>query len=162
MQIEMQLAFAINRFNARYAECLDQREFGNWPKFFTPKARYQVQGRENHARNLPLCLMDLESQAMMQDRVYGITQTIYHAPYYTRHIIGHALVTDATSAECKATTNFCVIRIKPGAAGHGVSEVYAAGRYIDSFDRPGDAPLLTHRMCVLDSENVLNSMIYPI
>jgi salicylate 5-hydroxylase small subunit len=51
-----------------------------------------VQARENFDRQLPLSLMALESKGMMKDRVYGITQTIYHGPYYTRHVVGPARV----------------------------------------------------------------------
>jgi 3-phenylpropionate/cinnamic acid dioxygenase small subunit len=36
--------------------------------------------------------MALESQGMMKDRVYGITQTIYHGPYYMRHVVSPAQV----------------------------------------------------------------------
>ncbi len=153
----------VNRFNAQYAAALDERRFKDWPAFFTPDARYQVQGRENFDRGLPLCLIDLESQAMMQDRVYGITQTIYHAPYYTRHIIGTALVSEVTDSRCQAQANFAVFRTRPGASGGGVSEVYATGRYIDRFQFSASGSLLlTHRRCVLDSENILNSLIYPL
>jgi salicylate 5-hydroxylase small subunit len=159
----LKLEAQINRFNAQYAAALDARRFTDWPNFFTADARYQVQGRENFDRNLPLCLIDLESQAMMQDRVYGISQTIYHAPYYTRHIIGAALVMEADAGSCKAESNFAVIRTKPGASGGGVSEAYASGRYVDEFEiQPDSSLLFKRRICVLDSENILNSLIYPI
>ena len=39
-----------------------------------------MQARENFDRGLPLALIALESRGMMKDRVYGITQTIYHGP----------------------------------------------------------------------------------
>jgi salicylate 5-hydroxylase small subunit len=42
--------------------------------------------------------MALESKGMMKDRVYGITQTIYHGPYYTRHVVGPARVLGRTAA----------------------------------------------------------------
>jgi hypothetical protein len=64
------------------------RRFDDWPEFFTEDGRYHVQARENFDRQLPLSLMALESKGMMKDRVYGITQTIYHGPYYTRHVVG--------------------------------------------------------------------------
>jgi salicylate 5-hydroxylase small subunit len=159
-----ELTHRINDFNARYAAALDERRFSDWPNFFAPTARYAVQGRENFDRGLPLCLMDLQSQAMMQDRVYGITQTIYHGPYYTRHVIGTALLSEHSEGMAKAEANFAVFRTKPGAAGHGTSEVYAVGRYVDefAFDPATQTWLLQDRRCVLDSENILNSLIYPL
>ena len=54
-----------------------------------------MQARENFDRGLPLALIALESQGMMKDRVYGVTQTIYHGPYYTRHVVGPAQVLPA-------------------------------------------------------------------
>jgi salicylate 5-hydroxylase small subunit len=157
-----ELTHRINDFNARYAAALDERRFSDWPNFFAPTARYAAQGRENFDRGLPLCLMDLQSQAMMRDRVFGITQTIYHAPYYTRHVVGMSLLGSTGEGWAEAQANFAVFRTKPGAAGHGVSEVYAVGRYVDRFELSHGGLLLAQRLCVLDSENVLNSFIYPL
>mgnify|MGYP006203199813 CR=1 FL=1 len=65
----------IDAFNADYAAVLDDRRFAEWPELFLADARYRVQGRENFDRGLPLCLIHLESQAMMRDRVVGATTT---------------------------------------------------------------------------------------
>ncbi len=83
---ELLLRLEIDARNADYAAALDQRRFDDWPGFFTADGDYRVQARENFDRKLPLALIALESQGMMKDRVYGITQTIYHGPYYTRHV----------------------------------------------------------------------------
>ena len=152
----------INQFNAAYAHALDNKRFDEWPLFFTEQGRYILQARENHERNLPLALMDLESRAMMMDRVYGITQTIYHGPYYTRHLVGHASVESCIADAIQASASYAVFRTKPGGAGAGTSEVMSVGRYIDSFIRTEDGLKLQRRHCVYDSETVLNSVIYPI
>jgi salicylate 5-hydroxylase small subunit len=154
---------AIDRFNADYADVLDQRRFAEWPECFVPEARYRVQARENAERGLPLCLLNFESQAMMRDRIVGATQTIYHAPYYTRHVIGPARIThdgEGTSDDpVRAEANYAVFRTKPGAT----SEVYQVGRYVDAFViTEGGAWKLLERRCVYDSEMVLNSLIYPV
>ena len=86
------LQLEIDQLNAAYAAALDERRFDAWPEFFLPEGLYKVQARENFDRGLPLALIALESQGMMKDRVYGITHTIYHAPYYTRHVVSPALV----------------------------------------------------------------------
>ncbi|MBC7610624.1 MAG: salicylate hydroxylase, partial [Polaromonas sp.] len=77
----------IDQLNAAYAAALDEKRFDDWPLFFVEDGHYKVQARENFDRGLPLALMALESQGMMKDRVYGVTQTIYHAPYYMRHVV---------------------------------------------------------------------------
>ncbi len=158
----MLLHYRINQFNAAYADALDSKRFDEWPMFFTEDGRYTLQARENHERKLPLALMDLESRAMMKDRVYGITQTIYHGPYYTRHVVGHATVADCAEGVIYASASYAIFRTKPGGTGAGVSEVMSVGRYIDSLVQTAQGLKLQSRRCVYDSETVLNCVIYPV
>ena len=166
----LMLQLEIDQLNAAYAAALDEKRFDDWPGFFLEDGRYKVQARENFDRGLPLALMALESRAMMKDRVYGITQTIYHGPYYTRHVIGTAQVLPSPAGEqaeagdggegrvVMAQANYAVFRTRPG----GVSEVYNVGRYIDEIVRTDTGLRLRSRLCVYDSEMVLNSLIYPV
>lgn len=162
----------INEINAQYAQVLDQKEFDAWPDFFIEQGRYQIQARENFERAHPLSLMDLESQGMMKDRVFGVTQTIFHAPYYTRHIIGQALLMGSATAQAlhhshtlptdqllwMSCSNYAVFRTKPGS----VSEVFNVGQYKDLWLPTPDGLKLAWRRCVYDSELILNSLIYPV
>jgi salicylate 5-hydroxylase small subunit len=158
-QQKLLLQLEINAFNADYAAVLDERRFDEWPDLFLADARYTVQARENFDRKLPLALIALESQGMMKDRVYGITNTIYHAPYYMRHVVGPAQVLDeGDGGRIRAQANYAVFRTRPGDA----SEVYNVGRYIDEMVRTPAGLKLASRLCVYDSEMVLNSLIYPI
>jgi salicylate 5-hydroxylase small subunit len=152
----------VNQLNAAYAACLDNGHVSEWPDFFREDGRYKVQSRENFEMGLPLALIDLESRGMMKDRVYGATQTIYHGPYYMRHVIGQARILRAEDAVIEAETPYAVFRTKPAASGAGVSEVYSVGRYIDRIDRHPDRLVFAQRLCVYDSEMILNSLIYPI
>jgi salicylate 5-hydroxylase small subunit len=154
----LMLQLEIDQLNAAYAAALDERRFDDWPAFFLPDGRYTVQARENFDRKLPLALIALESQGMMKDRVYGITQTIYHGPYYTRHVLSPALLLGQEGGRIRAQANYAVFRTRPGDA----SEVYNVGRYIDEIERTPAGLKLASRTCVYDSEMVLNSLIYPI
>ena len=160
--MSFELEGQINRLNADYAAALDEARFDDWPDFFVDDASYKVQSRENFDRKLPLALIALESKGMMKDRVYGVTQTIYHAPYYMRHVVGPArvLLEDgaADTGVIQAQSNYVVFRTRPGDA----SEVYNVGRYIDEIVRAPGGLRLRSRLCVYDSEMVLNSLIYPI
>ena len=158
MNERLMLQLEVDQLNAAYAAALDERRFDDWPGFFLAEGRYTLQARENFDRKLPLALMDLESQGMMKDRVYGITQTIFHAPYYTRHVVSPAQVLGEEGGRIRAQAHYAVFRTKPGDA----SEVYNVGRYIDEFARTPDGLKLATRRCVYDSEMVLNSLIYPI
>lgn len=154
----LQLQHEVDQLYAAYAAALDEKRFEDWPEFFVGDGRYTLQARENFDRSLPLALMDLESRSMMKDRVYGITQTIYHGPYYTRHVISPARVLSVEGEVVKAQANYAVFRTKPA----GVSEVYNVGRYIDELVRPDGGLKFKRRLCVYDSEMILNSLIYPI
>ena len=152
------LQLEIDQLNAEYAAALDEKRFEDWPGFFLEEASYKVQARENFDRGLPLALIALESQGMMKDRVYGITQTIYHGPYYMRHVVSPAIVLSQEGERIRAQANYAVFRTKPGDA----SEVYNVGRYVDEIVRTGDGLKFASRLCIYDSEMVLNSLIYPI
>lgn len=153
------LRLEIDELNAAYAAALDERRFDDWPGFFLAEGLYKLQARENFDRGLPLALIALEGQGMMKDRVYGITQTIYHGPYYTRHVVGPAQVLeDGGEGRIRAQAHYAVFRTRPGDA----SEVYNVGRYIDEIERTPAGLKLASRLCVYDSEMVLNSLIYPI
>jgi salicylate 5-hydroxylase small subunit len=95
---------------------------------------------------------------MMKDRGYGVTQTIYHGPYYMRHVVGPARVLSDEGRLVRAQSNYAVFRTRPG----DTSEVYNVGRYIDEIERSEAGLRLRSRLCVYDSEMVLNSLIYPI
>ena len=147
----------VEELYARYAACLDDARFDEWPEFFTEDCVYRVVPRENYDRGLPLATLSFESKAMLRDRVYAITETLFHEPYYQRHLITGILVErDAGGFGVRA--NYLVVRTKAGS----LSEIYNAGRYIDRI--VNDAGLLRFRekICVFDSELIPNSLIYPI
>lgn len=154
----LQLQHDVDQLNVAYAAVLDDKRFDAWPEFFLEDGRYTVQARENFDRGLPLALMDLESRGMMKDRVYGITQTIYHGPYYMRHVISAAQILSHEAGVITTQTNYAVFRTKPA----GVSEVYNVGRYLDELVRTDEGLKFRRRLCVYDSEMILNSLIYPV
>jgi salicylate 5-hydroxylase small subunit len=73
---------------AEYAYVVDSNDWERWPEFFVEHGVYKLQPRENYEQGLPLCLLSLESKAMLRDRVYGAKETMYHDPYYQRHLVG--------------------------------------------------------------------------
>jgi salicylate 5-hydroxylase small subunit len=154
----LMLQVEVDQLNAAYGAALDEKRFDDWPGFFLDDGCYKVQARENFDRGLPLALIALESKGMMKDRVYGVTQTIYHAPYYTRHVVSPAQVLSENEGLVRAQSHYVIFRTRPG----GTSEVYNVGRYIDEIVRTPAGLKFASRLCVYDSEMVLNSLIYPI
>jgi salicylate 5-hydroxylase small subunit len=154
----LMLQMQVDRLNADYAAALDEKRFDDWPEFFVEDGHYKVQARENFDRGLPLALIALESRGMMKDRVYGITHTIYHGPYYMRHVVSPARVLSDEGGLVRAQSNYAVFRTRPGDS----SEVYNVGRYIDEIVRTEAGLRFRSRLCVYDSEMILNSLIYPV
>ena len=154
----LEAQYYVDQFNATYGDILDRGDYDAWVELFTEDCLYKVIPRENHDAGLPLATMALESRGMLKDRAYGITTTLFHAPYYQRHVIGVAQILNDNGSEIRATANYSVFRTKPGS----VSEIYNVGRYLDVFLREGAGLKLKERVCVFDSEMILNSMIYPI
>ena len=71
------------------------------------------------------------------------------------------IISQATTQDgdvIKAQTNYAVFRTRPGS----ISEVYNVGRYIDELIKKGDSWKFRSRLCVYDSEMILNSLIYPV
>jgi salicylate 5-hydroxylase small subunit len=141
-----------------YALALDSNEWVRWPEFFTDDCVYKLQPRENFDRGFPLATLAFESKGMLKDRVYGMTETIFHDPYYQRHVVGIPQVKSVTADRIESQANYAVFRTKPD----GMTSVFNVGRYIDVIRRTTDGLKFESRVCVFDSEMIANSIIYPI
>jgi salicylate 5-hydroxylase small subunit len=158
MILSTELRLDIVDLFARYAACLDSGDYDQWPSFFTEDCRYKVVPRENYDRGLPLGTLDLHGTAMLRDRLYGVESTLFHAPYYQRHIIGPTLVTGREQDILTTETNYLVIRTKRDFP----SEIFNAGRYLDRIAIGSQGLRFVEKICVFDSELIPNSLIYPI
>jgi salicylate 5-hydroxylase small subunit len=145
-------------FNARYASCIDAGRYDDWPEFFTDDGWYRIVARENYDRNLPLSIVSLHGKPMMNDRNYGIQSTIFHAPYYQRHIIGLTRILSANDEAIETETNYLVIRTKRDRE----AEIFNTGMYLDTLVRSDAGLRIARRFCVFDNDLIPNSLIYPI
>ncbi|WP_433694869.1 aromatic-ring-hydroxylating dioxygenase subunit beta [Paraburkholderia phenoliruptrix] len=143
---------------ADYAAALDNNELQKWPEFFTEQCVYKVQPRENFERGFPLATLAFESRGMLKDRVYGVTETIFHDPYYQRHVVGVPRILDVDAERIRAEANYAVFRTKPD----DITSVFNVGRYVDTIRRTNEGLKFESRLCVFDSEMIANSLIYPI
>ncbi len=160
--IEFKTYYELLSLYSDYAMVCDSAEWEKWPDFFVEEGTYRLQPRENFDQGLPLCLLALESKNMIRDRVYGVKETLYHDPYYQRHIVGTPRVLSvAHSAEgeqIRSEANYVVIRTKFD----GDSTVLSVGYYRDLIVRTPQGLKFQSRLCVYDSEMIANSIIYPI
>src|SRR5690606_15128990 len=101
---------ALQRLYAEYGTAIDCNDWDKWVSLFTDDCDYRVQPRENHERDLPLATLALLSRGMLQDRAYGIRETLFHDPYYQRHVIGMPMVESVAGDIIVAQANYAVFR----------------------------------------------------
>jgi salicylate 5-hydroxylase small subunit len=156
--VNFETHLALTQLYADYALAVDSGHWDLWPEFFTEQGIYKLQPRENFERGFPLCTLSFTSKGMLKDRVYGIQETLYHDPYYQRHVVGAPVVRSVEEGRIHAEANYAVFRTKLDKA----STVFNVGRYIDTIVLTSEGLKFAERLCIFDSEMIPNSIIYPI
>jgi salicylate 5-hydroxylase small subunit len=156
--MDLQTWFDIQQLYSDYASAVDSGQWDLWPEFFTEQCVYKLQPRENYERGFPLATLLLTSKGMLKDRVYGISETIYHDPYYQRHVVGTPIVRKIENGRIHSEANYAVFRTKLDKE----SSVFNVGRYIDTLVDTPEGLKFAERLCIFDSEMIPNSIIYPI
>jgi salicylate 5-hydroxylase small subunit len=155
-------AHTLLALHALYSDCaavLDSGDIGTWPDFFTEDGVYKLQSRENFDRGLPLAMLAFESRAMLQDRVYGAQETIFHDPYVQRHIVGlPRLLAREVNGTLRCEASYVVIRTKRDA----MPEILSVGRYLDRVVPTPQGLRFAERLVVFDNDLIANSLITPI
>jgi salicylate 5-hydroxylase small subunit len=92
------------------------------------------------------------------DRVYSIKETLFHDPYYQRHIISNPLVHSSSEDRWECEANYAVFRTKLS----DTTTVFNVGRSFDTLVRTANGWRFARRECIYDSEMIPNSIIYPV
>jgi len=158
MMTDSQTYMDIVKLNGEYAAAVDAAAWEIWVDFFVEDCEYKIQPRENFERGFPLSTLALLSKNMLKDRIYGIHETLYHDPYYQRHVVGMPVVREVNGDFILAEANYAVFRTKL----NGDSTVFNVGRYLDRLTREDGVLKFVSRICIYDSEMIPNSLIYPI
>lgn len=148
----------LGQLYANYASAVSSGQWELWPEFFTDDCIYRLQPRENFDRGFPLATLSFESKGMLKDRVYGIRETLFHDPYYQRHVVGAPIVRKAGADRFECEANYAVFRTKLSE----LSSVFNVGRYIDVVVRTERGLKFASRLVIYDSEMIPNSIIYPL
>ena len=146
------------QLQATYAAVVDAGDWDAWCELFIDDCRYRLQPRENYDRGLPLATLSFESKGMLQDRAYGIRETLFHDPYYQRHVIGPPLVRARQAGRIRTETHYAVFRTKLSEP----TTVFNVGRYLDEIVHTPEGLKFATRLAIYDSELIANSIIYPI
>jgi salicylate 5-hydroxylase small subunit len=105
-----------------------------------------------------LSTLSFESKGMLMDRAYAIRETLFHDPYYQRHVVGTPVVREVRDGVIHSEANYAVFRTKFNKD----STVFNVGRYIDEVVSTPQGLKFAKRWCIYDSEMIPNSIIYPI
>jgi salicylate 5-hydroxylase small subunit len=95
---------------------------------------------------------------MLKDRVYGIRETLFHDPYYQRHVVGAPVLRRVEGGRIECETNYAVFRTKLSEP----TTVFNVGRYLDTIVPTPQGLKFAARLCIYDSELIPNSIIYPV
>ena len=155
--LDAQLQWQVENLQSRYVHTLDDDRLEDWPGFFSASGRYRITTAENHARGLPLCIVQADSKAMMRDRVAALRHAnIYEAQGY-RHLVSSTLLTRVEGGLAYAVSNFHVARIMHD----GATLLFASGRYLDRI-RLGDTRLFEDKLVLLDSRRIDTLLAIPL
>lgn len=144
-------------FYYEYGNAVNE-EIERWPSFFTEDCVYKIVTRENCDRGLPLALMYCEGIGMLCDRVSGIQKTSFHAPRYYRHLISNIRIVGNSELTLHTQANFVVFE----SLLNSTTNVLSTGRYLDTIIREGNTLKFSEKICVIDGNLLLGTIIYPI
>ena len=158
MSLALDDYLALTQLYARYASVVDAADWDAWCDLFTDDCEYRLVPRENHERGLPLATLAFESKGMLKDRAYAIRETLFHDPYYQRHIVGAPRVLRIEGGRTHSEANYAVFRTKLSQ----LTTVFNVGRYLDEIVATPQGLKFASRLAIYDSELIPNSIIYPI
>jgi len=154
----LRLRLELEELYAEYAGVLDDGDYEAWPDFFTEECDYQVIARENFDQGLPLAAIRCESRGMLRDRVEAVRSTSMYEPRSLRHLVAGLRILEAKAGAVSARANFCIMET----LNDEPTRVFLSGAYRDRLVREGGRLLFRERLCVFDSNLVLNSIVFPV
>jgi anthranilate 1,2-dioxygenase small subunit len=148
----------IARSQAQYVRCIDDGPLESWPDFFADECVYRITTADNHRNGLPAGLIWADSKGMLTDRVSALREANIYERHAYRHIIGQPAIMAERGDEVDSETSFLVVRI----TGDGPSDVFATGRYVDTYAIVDEKVLLRSRVVVCDSSEIDTLLALPL
>lgn len=148
----------LEEFYTRYNIALDDLNLEAWPAFFEDICLYRVTAKENWDARKPLSSIRCESKGMLNDRVQGLRRTMMYAPRYCRRFQSALQITAINEGTIEARSNFLCVQTLVDEP----SEVAFCGVAFDKISIKNGEPKFIERICILDTEMISNSLIYPL
>lgn len=156
---KIELHLKIERFLFDYADCLNEKRYGDFPAFFKEDdCHYEVQSKENEDLGLTVPIMGCYSHGMIRDRVAQLVDnTLTYRRLNLRHFISNIRIDDE-QPEINVNANFQVMQSDL----EGVSKLYLVGRYEDKLILDQNELKLISKRAILDSFSVPNMLAVPV
>jgi anthranilate 1,2-dioxygenase small subunit len=148
----------INHVQNAYARCIDNGNLEAWPDFFDDDCIYKITTADNFAQGLEAGVIFANSKGMLRDRVASLREANIYERHVYRHFLGQPWIVSQDAGEVRSETSFFVTRIMRD----GTTDVYATGRYIDSWRLNGAASKLRQRIVVCDSSRFDTLLALPL
>jgi anthranilate 1,2-dioxygenase small subunit len=141
-----------------YARCIDSGDLEAWPNFFEDVCIYKITTADNYAQGLEAGVIFANSKGMLRDRVASLREANIYERHVYRHFLGQPWIVSRKGGEIRSETSFFVARIMRD----GTTDVYATGRYIDTYRLNGGEPRLRERIVVCDSSRFDTLLALPL
>ena len=150
----------VTAFYTDYNIALDDLAFDDWLALFAEDCTYRIVPRENYEADLPLSTLRCDSKGMLRDRVKGIEQTMMYAPRNCRRFISSIRTTETgkDASQLSVRSSFLCVQTLVDEP----SEVAFCGVAHDRLQIDAGQLQIIERICVLDTEMIPNSLIYPL
>jgi 3-phenylpropionate/cinnamic acid dioxygenase small subunit len=136
----------VAEFLYQAAYMLDEFRLEEFADQFTDDGRYVLIPRENHVRNLPVCVIDDDKNRLMY-RNDLIRKHWQYEPFRENRILGNVLVHRVDATVVQAKSNFSVIHTSY----EGASKLQLAGVFTDDLVREGKVWKIKRRYAILDT-----------
>ena len=148
----------INHVQNAYARCIDGGDLDMWPDFFDDVCTYKITTADNFSQGLEAGVIFANSKGMLLDRVASLREANIYERHVYRHFVGQPWILSQDADEARSETSFLVARIMRD----GTTDLYATGRYIDTYTLNGAAPKLRERIVVCDSSRFDTLLALPL
>ena len=155
--ILMDVRYQIEDLLTDYCHAIDDGEWNKWPDFFTKDGIYKVITRDNYEAGHPMGIMYCDGRGMMKDRMIALETANIYEPHTYCHTISRPRL-DAHGDGVKGRTNFHIIRTMQ----HGAMEIFAVGKYLDTFVTVDRRVRLRERIVVLESRRIDILLVMPL
>jgi anthranilate 1,2-dioxygenase small subunit len=156
--LDIALQLRVENLLARYAHCLDQGRFEDWPKFFTADCVYRIVSAENRERGFPLAVIDCDSRAMLEDRVTALREANVYEEHRYRHLLSTTLVQGREGGAVLAETAYQVVRTMRD----GQAMLFSVGRYLDLIVEEGEALRFAEKLVIFDNKRIDTLLVIPL